>query len=89
MYVLTGFIQGIPKEMEESAVIDGCSIYAVFVRIIVPMLKPALAAIAIFTFLESWNELMLAITFISYVRCRTITVGLNNMIGQYVSQWGR
>lgn len=88
MYILVGFLKGIPREMEESALIDGCSIYHAFFRIIVPMLKPALSTVAIFTFLLSWNELMFAITFISRTEFRTLTVGMQQMVGQYATQWG-
>lgn len=88
IYIYTGFLKGIPKEMEEAALIDGCSIYGAFFRVILPMLKPAIATVAIFTFLSSWNELMFAITFISKAEFRTITVGIQQMAGQYVTRWG-
>lgn len=88
MYILVGFLKGIPREMEESSLLDGCTIYGTFFRIMVPMLKPAFATVAIFTFLSSWNELMFAITFISKTQFRTLTVGLQNMVGQYITQWG-
>ncbi|MCX7709505.1 MAG: carbohydrate ABC transporter permease [Clostridia bacterium] len=88
MYILVGFLKGIPKEMEESSLLDGCTIYGTFTRIIVPMLKPAIATVSIFTFLSAWNELMFANTFISKVQFKTLTVGLNNMVGQYTTQWG-
>lgn len=88
MYILVGFLKGIPREMEESSLLDGCTIYGTFFRIIAPMLKPAIATVSIFTFLSSWNELMFAITFISKTQFRTLTVGLQNMVGQYITQWG-
>lgn len=88
MYVLVGFLRGIPREMEESSLLDGCSIYGTFFRIIVPMLKPAIATVAIFTFLLSWNELMFALTFINETRFRTLTVGIQQMVGQYTTKWG-
>jgi len=88
MYVLVGFLKGIPREMEESALLDGCNIYVAFFRIIVPMMKPAFATVAIFTFLSAWNELMLAVTFISKAEYRTLTVGVQQMVGQYVTKWG-
>ena len=88
MYILVGFLKGIPKEMEESSLLDGCTIYGTFFRIIVPMLKPAIATVAIFTFLASWNELMFALTFISKTEFRTLTVGIQQMVGQYTTKWG-
>lgn len=88
MYILVGFLKGIPLEMEESSFLDGCTIYKAFFRIIVPILKPAIATVSIFTFLASWNELMFALTFISKTQYRTLTVGLQQMVGQYTTQWG-
>lgn len=88
MYILVGFLKSIPQEMEESALLDGCSIYHAFYKIILPMLKPALATVAIFTFLLAWNELMFAITFISRTEFRTLTVGMQQMVGQYATRWG-
>jgi raffinose/stachyose/melibiose transport system permease protein len=88
MFILTGFFQSIPKEMEESACIDGCSIYRAFFSIILPLVKPALATAAIFTYIFSWNELMFAVTFISKAEYKTLTVGIMSMVGLYVTKWG-
>jgi raffinose/stachyose/melibiose transport system permease protein len=86
--IMSGFLGGIPKEMEESACIDGCSIYRIFFQIILPLLRPAVATISIFTFLQAWNELMFAVTFISRESSRTLTVGIQSMSGQYLTEWG-
>ncbi len=88
MFILTGFMEGIPYEMEEAAAIDGCSIYRLFFSIILPLLRPAIATVAIFTYMSSWNELMFAVTFISKAEFRTLTVGIMSMVGGYVTQWG-
>jgi raffinose/stachyose/melibiose transport system permease protein len=88
IFILHGFYKTIPKEMEESAFLDGCSVFHSFVRIILPLIKPALATIAILTYLFAWNELMFAITFISDIACRTLTVGIQSMVGQYNTDWG-
>lgn len=86
--ICSGFIGGIPKEMEEAACIDGCNIYTTFFRIIVPLMRPAVATIAIFTFLQTWNELMFAVVFISDPKYRTLTVGIQSLVGQYTTDWG-
>lgn len=86
--IISGILDGIPREMEEAACIDGCSIYRLFFSIILPMLRPAIATTAIFTFLQSWNELMLAVTFISRDSMKTLTVGIQSMAGQYLTEWG-
>lgn len=86
--IIYGMMDGIPRELDEAACIDGCSIYRVFFSIILPMLRPAIATAAIFTFLQSWNELMMAVTFISKDSAKTLTVGIQSMAGQYLTEWG-
>ncbi|MDR1772264.1 MAG: carbohydrate ABC transporter permease [Hungatella sp.] len=86
--ISSGFITSIPVELEEAACIDGCSIYKIFIRIILPLMKPSLSTIAIFTFLQSWNELMFAVVFISKPVYRTLTVGIQSLVGQYTTDWG-
>lgn len=86
--VLTIFFRTIPAELEEAAVIDGCSIYQAFGKIMLPMVKPAIATVSIFTYLSSWNELMFATTFINKAELKTLTVGVMSMIGQYSTRWG-
>ena len=86
--IFIGFISSIPKELEESACLDGCSIYGVFFRIIAPLMKPAVATVSIFTFLQAWNELMFAVVFISDTKYKTLTVGIQSLAGQYTIDWG-
>ena len=86
--VLGNHYASIPYEMEEAACIDGCSVYQAFFRVILPLVRPALATIAIFTFLSSWNELMFAMTFISDDRYKTLTVGIQSLAGLYYTEWG-
>lgn len=82
--VLCGFLESIPYEIEESATIDGAGIFTVFFRIVMPMVMPAISTVIIFTFLQSWNELMFATSFIQSGIKRTITVGINALaISQY------
>lgn len=88
VFILSSFLKGIPYEMEEAAVIDGCGIYRTFFIIILPLIKSALATVAIFTYLSSWNELMFAVTFIDSQKFQTLTVGVMSMVGTYITQWG-
>ena len=88
VFILGSFLKGIPRELEEAAVIDGCGIYKTFFNIIVPQLRSALATVAIFTYLSSWNELMFAVTFINNQKYQTLTVGMMSMVGTYITQWG-
>jgi raffinose/stachyose/melibiose transport system permease protein len=86
--VLTGFLETIPKELEEAAFIDGCSIYRVFFSIIMPLLAPALATVGILTYLSAYNEMMFAVTYISTERLKTLTVGILGFQGRYTTNWG-
>lgn len=86
--ILTNNFATIPLELEESACIDGCNIYQIFWRIMFPLVRPTLAAVAMFTFLSSWNELMFAMTFISNPKWKTLTVGLQSLSGMYYTEWG-
>lgn len=82
------FMANIPAELEEAACIDGCSIYGIFFRVMLPLMKPAIATISIFTFLNAWNELMFAVIFISDSKYRTLSVGIQTLSGAYTTEWG-
>jgi|LSQX01.3.fsa_nt_gb raffinose/stachyose/melibiose transport system permease protein len=86
--VFTGFLHSLPKEFEEASLLDGCNIYRTFFRIVLPLMKPAIATISIFTFVSTWNELMFAVTFINKQEYKTLTVGIMSMVGQYSTNWG-
>lgn len=86
--IFSGFMASLPKELEEAACIDGCSIYRIFFSIILPLMKPSIATVIIFTFLQAWNELMFAVVFISDVKYKTLTVGIQSLAGQYTTDWG-
>nr|WP_247681825.1 carbohydrate ABC transporter permease [Paenibacillus sp. Marseille-P2973] len=88
VFILSSFFKGVPREMEESAVMDGCGIYKTFFSIMLPLVSPAIATVAIFTFLACWNELMFATTFINNESYQTLTVGMMSMVGTYITQWG-
>lgn len=88
IYVLVGFFKTIPLEMEESAFLDGANLFQIFTKIMLPLIKPAIATISIFTYLSCWNELMFAITFISKQEFKTLTVGIMGMVGMYATRWG-
>ena len=86
--VCVGFMKEIPRELDESACIDGCGVFGIFFRIIVPLMKPAVATVGIYTFLQCWNELMFANVFISKNAFRTLPVGVQALSGQYTTEWG-
>jgi raffinose/stachyose/melibiose transport system permease protein len=86
--ICSSLLSSIPAELEEAACIDGSSIYNTFFRIVVPLMKPAIATVAIFTFLQSWNELMFAVVFISDPKYKTLTVGIQSLVGEFAVDWG-
>lgn len=86
--VCTGFMNEIPRELDEAACIDGCGIWGIFFRVIVPLMKPAVATVGIYTFLQCWNELMFANIFISKTALKTLPVGVQALSGQYTTDWG-
>jgi ABC-type sugar transport system, permease component len=79
-FMVIGFFRGIPKELDEAALIDGCNFYTTFWRIILPLLRPALAVAALFTFRGAWNEYILPLVFsLSRPDMQTLPVGLANL----------
>jgi raffinose/stachyose/melibiose transport system permease protein len=87
-FILTGFMRSIPKAMEESAVMDGCSIYRTVFQIIAPLTKPALVTVIVMTFLNCWNEFIMASTFLSKDALKTLPFSVMNFAGQYSSDYG-
>ncbi len=86
--IFVGFMQEIPKELDEAACIDGCGVWRIFRHVIFPMMRPSIATVGIFTFIQAWNELMFALIFISKSEFRTLTVGLQTLSGSYTRDWG-
>ncbi len=84
--ISTGFMGEIPKDLDEAACIDGCGVWGTFIRIIVPLMTPALATIGIYTFLQCWNEFLFASTYTSSFK--TIPVGVQQFFGQHTTDWG-
>lgn len=88
VFLLRQFFMSIPNEMSESARIDGASEWTIFIRIILPLAKPALAAVALFQFLASWNDLLGPLIYLSDARTYTVSQGLNFFRGEYSTQFG-
>lgn len=86
--VFHGFLRSLPFEIEEAAYIDGASILRTFVEIIVPMVKPAIASVLIFTFLNVWNEFMVALILVNKEIYKTLPLGLVSFKGQFMTDWG-
>ncbi len=88
IYIMRGFFANLPKEMEEAAVIDGCSLWGAFWRIIIPISTGGIFTIGLFTFNGTWNELLVAKIFTSSVDVMTLPVGLTNFVGPNMTNYG-
>ena len=88
VWMMVGYFSSIPRDLEESAMIDGCNHFGALCRIVLPLAAPGIAATAIFAFVVSWSELLFAISFTTQTSMRTLSAGLLYMVGQYEVQWG-
>ena len=85
VFIMTGFMEGIPKELEEAADIDGCGRYARFFKVIFPLSTPGLSTLAIYNGVNIWNEFIFAFTLTQSEKNRTLPLALWNYQGQYSS----
>lgn len=88
-WMLMSYFQSIPGELEEAALIDGCSRLGVLFRILIPLSLPAMAVVALFAFTQAWNEFLYALVFTTSQSTRTVTVGLTQMQAEDVFFWGK
>lgn len=87
IWLLSGFFASIPVEIEEAALIDGCSRIKALARITLPLALPGIVTAVIFTFVSAWNEFVIALTIMSSVDKKPIPVGITGFIGQYDVAW--
>jgi multiple sugar transport system permease protein len=87
-WLLMGYFRSVPLELEEAALVDGCTRLGSLFRVILPMSLPALAVVAFFAFTQSWNEFLYANVFVNSVEVRTVTTGLTLFIVEDVFFWG-
>ena len=88
VWIMAGYFQSIPAELEEAARIDGASRFQAFVRIAVPLAAPGIGATAIFTLLNAWDEFFFALIFTSTYAAKTVPVALAEFIGRHSVNWG-
>ncbi|GIP01124.1 carbohydrate ABC transporter permease [Paenibacillus sp. FSL W8-0187] len=87
VFLLRQFFRGIPKEMEEAAIVDGANRWTIYTRIMLPLIKPALSALGIFTFLGMWNNFFNPLIFLSSTDKFTVPMMLNLYRGMYSTDW--
>ena len=88
VFILVSFMKGLPKEIEEAARIDGCSRTRTFFSIVLPLCKPGLATVAIFAFVNIWNDLLISMVLIPTPKLQTLNLSCFNLRGQYVQHYG-
>ena len=89
VWMLKGYFDTIPKDLEEAAVMDGMGRLAIFTKIVLPLARPAIVVTALFSFMTAWNEFILAATFLSDEKMFTLPVALQRYVGDYSTEWGR
>ncbi|MBM4416989.1 MAG: carbohydrate ABC transporter permease [Chloroflexi bacterium] len=87
-WMLIGYFKGIPAELEEAALIDGCTRIGALRRVMLPLAAPGLVAAAIFTFTLAWNEFLYALVLCSSNACRTLPIGLAGLVRGDIYLWG-
>ena len=87
-WLLMGYFRGLPRELEEQAMVDGLSRLGAIIRIVLPLSAPGIAAVSIFTFTGAWNELLLALVLTTSESQRTMPLALNYLITSDVLPWG-
>ena len=89
VWMLKGYFDTIPKDLEESAIMDGASQFKIFWRIILPLSMPAVAVTGLFSFMTAWNEFVLAFTFMEEPTSFTLPVTIYNYVGEQSVEWGK
>jgi multiple sugar transport system permease protein len=87
-WLMMGYYRSIPEEVEDAALIDGCNRLQAFFRVVLPLVRPAVLAVALFSFTQAWNELLYAFTFLRSADLQTLPVGLAGLIVGDVQPWG-
>ena len=89
IFILTAFIDTLPKEMFDAAKVDGASEWRIYFQIVMPLLRPAIATVAIFNMMKIWNDFWFPLVFIRAEKSRTISLGVSLLFGQYRTDWTR
>lgn len=87
-FLTSGFMDSIPREVEEAAIIDGCGVFRMIAQIITPMMKTSIVTVAIMTYLNNWNEFMMAMTYLNTNKWKTLPFAIIEFAGPYSSDVG-
>jgi raffinose/stachyose/melibiose transport system permease protein len=86
IFILTAFMKQVPKELKEAARLDGASEYRIF-WMVLPLVRPAIATVAVFTMIPIWNDLWFPLILAPGEKTKTVTLGVQQFLGQFVSDW--
>ncbi len=87
IFILSEFIQQVPRDLRDAARCDGVSEYRIFYAVILPLIRPAMATVAVFTMVPIWNDLWFPLILAPGRGTQTVTLGVQQFIGQYVTDW--
>lgn len=85
--ILSEFVRQVPKELKDAARCDGVGEFTIFFQVILPLIRPAIATVAVFTMLPAWNDLWFPLILAPSEQTKTVTLGVQQFIGQYVTDW--
>lgn len=88
IWMMKGYFDGIPKSIDEAAMIDGCSCWKAYLKIIIPVSTPGILAIGIYSFLMGWSEYLYATIFMVGNDKNMVTTGIVHLLGRFIIQWG-
>jgi ABC-type glycerol-3-phosphate transport system permease component len=89
VYLLTGYLESVPRSLDEAAIIDGCPQFQVIWRIIFPIILPGIVATATYSFLLMWSEYLFALAFLTKTPMKTMPLELYAFFGEHTTQWGQ
>ena len=87
IYMLLGYLDTIPRELDEAAIIDGASTLGIIFRVILPVAWPGVVTVAVYAFVVAWDEFLFALTLMNAEEAKTVPVGLAGFFGEYTTQW--
>ncbi len=85
--MLTGYFNTLPKELDEAVMVDGASPFYALWKILVPIAKPGIVSVGIYTFMQAWNEFLFALTLTKTIEMRTVPIGIQQLMGQHSYEW--
>lgn len=88
VYLLVGYLESVPRQLDEAAIIDGCSRFQVIWRIVFPIMAPGIVATATYAFMLCWTEYLFALAFLTRDELKTMPLGLYAFFGENVTEWG-